>query len=471
MELSKHYEQMSPELQAKFLEVAEMTSTHRNWIYEKEKLKPIDWSFAGVKHFSKRLVGRDDVKYTPRPKKKTGHRLRPDKAPFSSTYSIPASMRSDFLDALWQSSAKSPYADDFAKDENLFNIELENYSHGLRDAMNIQKMVSLAEESDDYQDQARVRGMKRAALETCLQLLADNNENRQTGGRLRYLQLPEAPPTVEESKEWPIYKALPEEERMPEIDGDPYYYTKKLVQFIVHQDQDAEQARAANASIHRRDPTHVPAPANFRGPYQPIASDTIAYKRIEGTKQYYNLFRRLADTDQISPRPVLSCVLIQAMAGVQRLCHPDFGIPDDPYALNPRDTDLLNSAVLVPPNKINGMEVAPEGYRLPRNRDIRPLDDNELSYLEALTEPSWTRGKRQIPDLPDEKENERRRRFFQEIEEVFIANRNVEYNAVGKVDRILEKINHNMADQQRDMYSLQTCQDYLRVMHEANQIM
>lgn len=216
-------------------------------------------------------------------------------------------------------------------------------------------VVSQSSSIVDFSGKAERRGVRRAAIELTLNLLATNEEQHRPLDRFRRVVLPHT------------YAQAPEEIRLcadldpskRPVEQHPFKITKIMLKYRKWKDylQSMARMRAMEENPGKLDP-----PINYNGPYA-LASEYDILDSIKKRQQdLIRLQATLIHVGRVAPRPLIH-----------------------------RLTTIINDAIALPPNEtrrpISGMM-----------DDDAELYDEDLEQLRELCAPSWLEYSKPYPD-------------------------------------------------------------------------
>lgn len=230
---------------------------------------------------------------------------------------------------------------------------------------------------------AERRGIRRAAVELALNLLATNQEQHRPKDRFRILELP--PPYQPPLEEVPISLSLDPTQRKVEL--DPFEFTKKLIDYREEKDSDYQIARD------RRNVDNpgmlIPPPVNYNGPFTVASVDDVqeAIRR----RQYYltQVYARLAEAGKSAPRPVLQRMLLEIQNGIDVQNSQEHPLYDEEELTDP-DIELLNE--IAQPSwdeSSRDLQEVPEFAALSHEEQLR-LQEFEADISRATYIPLWS---------------------------------------------------------------------------------
>ncbi|KAH8669549.1 hypothetical protein BGZ60DRAFT_564015 [Tricladium varicosporioides] len=187
----------------------------------------------------------------------------------------------------------------------------------------------------EFVPKAERRGIRRAAIELALNLLATNQEQHRPRDRFRILELP--PPYQPPPEEVPMSLALDPTQRKIEL--DPFNFTKKLIGYREEKDSDYRISR--DCRNFKNPENLIPPPANYNGPFTVISVDDVqkaAKKRHFFLAQVYV---RLTKAGESAPRPILQRMLLEIQNGIDMQNKQEHPLYDE-KELSDGDIELLN---------------------------------------------------------------------------------------------------------------------------------
>ncbi|KAE8449437.1 hypothetical protein EG329_008045 [Mollisiaceae sp. DMI_Dod_QoI] len=203
----------------------------------------------------------------------------------------------------------------------------------------------------NFSSKAERRGIKRAAIELALNLLATNQEQHRPLDIYRILDLPGEYEPLDEGT--PL--CLPLEPHQRPVELDTFHYTKRLTAYHQATDTDYSLARAREENER---PSEVPIPANYNGPFAQADEGDLEDAKRKWIAQLAQIIAQLQHANLDAPRPLLQELLMCYASGSNA---------------NRDNNNPLDQGV--------------------------PLTVADVNLLSELAEPSWDEIKRDYPIL------------------------------------------------------------------------
>ncbi|CZR56165.1 uncharacterized protein PAC_06053 [Phialocephala subalpina] len=186
----------------------------------------------------------------------------------------------------------------------------------------------------NFSSKAERRGIKRAAIELALNLLATNQEQHRPLDIYRNLDLPGKYYSIDEG----VPLCLPLEPWQRPVELDPFHYTKKLTAFHQLRDSEYSIARTQQGNSH---PSELPVPANYMGPIAPADKTDVQEAKRRWLTHLAQVNIRLQHANLDAPRPLLQDLLLCYVGGSNPQRDPN-DIRDQAVELTIDDVNLLN---------------------------------------------------------------------------------------------------------------------------------
>ncbi|KAE9366693.1 hypothetical protein N431DRAFT_77764 [Stipitochalara longipes BDJ] len=187
--------------------------------------------------------------------------------------------------------------------------------------------------STNFTPKAERRGIKRAAVELALNLLATNQEQHRPKDRFRMVDLPSQVQLPE--REVALCLPLKPEDRP--LEQDPLEYTKKMLAFRRWKDYDYGIARVRSSTDQNGE---LPPPENFNGPTSIASVDNVHAAARTQITDLALIQKGLIEAQNTAPRPLIEQLLLLTDAGLNYTEEQDHALYDDEL-LKSDGVDLL----------------------------------------------------------------------------------------------------------------------------------
>lgn len=291
-------------------EVKDKSKIHWDWVRKETEEKPVSFNFPAAAPESLRLLPLEI------PMRRAVSKPRPKERPFGDEHPPFTTKRMDdhsgFVQALQADADMDTTDPDYNERTNLAAIEERAYRGTVANSDNLRRHDD--EEDMSFPARAAKRGIRRAAIEKGLQILASNDEQEyEERGRWDKLTLPHD-----------LRPIMPEEVPFADaaFDGDgidivdPFAYTKIVRAYREQLEAEARQRRNEEIHSHHGDSFYFAAPPNFNGPYLPVHPNVIRRCIRRRQNRLFEVVRMLRETEQRASRQLIREALTKITQGL-----------------------------------------------------------------------------------------------------------------------------------------------------------
>lgn len=355
------------------IEVKDKCDLHEDWVQKETKEKAVSFEIPKAAPESSRLLPLEV------PLTRAISKSRPKEKPFGDDHQPFTIKRpgnhSEFVRALQADADVDTRDPNYNNATNLAAIEERAYRGTVSNADNLQRHED--EEDTSFPAMAAKRGIRRAAIEKGLQILASNDEQDfDERGRWDILIHPHAI-KLDMVAEVPLSEPfVGYEVRIT----DPYEYTRKVRAYREGVMAEARQWRNEEIHNHNGDSFYFPSPVNFRGPYLPVKPDVAREGNWKRQSRLFRVVRNLKETEQRASRQLIRRVLAFVMEGIadQRPFDAEF----EPIS----DAQIERLLVLTQPSRRANREAPAAQGHVPTEAEQQQADRLDLlaSYITPI---------------------------------------------------------------------------------------